>query len=124
MSDTPRTKLSDIAFERYEALYEQELYREKDKPMWASEHEKAARRRVYEAVIAECSRPARDEPCIKPDCLDDKGRCDISHCPENPGVVEICDMLERGVNQYCSLAYSDCMFGCAHPDNCPAGDPK
>ena len=50
------SKLSDIAFERYEALYEQELYREKEKPMWASEHERAARRKVYEAVIAECSR--------------------------------------------------------------------
>jgi hypothetical protein len=49
------SKLSDIAFERYEALFEQELYREKETPMWASEHEKAARRKVYEAVIAECS---------------------------------------------------------------------
>lgn len=26
-----------------------------------------------------------EAPCIKPDCLDDTGRCDISHCQQNPG---------------------------------------
>ena len=60
-------KLSDIAFERYEALYEAELYREKERPMWGSEHEQAARRKVYEAIIAECSAP---EVCTTPEQLE------------------------------------------------------
>lgn len=55
-------KLSDIAFKRYEALYEQELYMEKHEAMLPSEHEKAARREVYEAVIAECSPPSVNHP--------------------------------------------------------------
>jgi hypothetical protein len=25
-----------------------------------------------------------ESPCIKPDCLDQNGICDIWHCPENP----------------------------------------
>lgn len=54
------SKLSDIAFERYEALFEKELYRQKDIPMYASEHEKMARKKVYEAVIAECSKGASE----------------------------------------------------------------
>ena len=47
--------VSDLAFERYEAVYEAELHREKDRPMWGSEHEQLARRKMIEAVIAECS---------------------------------------------------------------------
>jgi hypothetical protein len=50
--------LSDLNFENYEALYKQELYREKAEPIWASEHERGARRKVYEAIIAECSTPS------------------------------------------------------------------
>ena len=47
--------LSDISFERYEALYNDVLYMTKATEMFGHEHQKVARRKVYEAIIAECS---------------------------------------------------------------------
>lgn len=55
------SKLSDIAFERYEALYEDQLYKEKAYEMLGTEHQAYARRKVYEAIIAECSKPELPE---------------------------------------------------------------
>lgn len=51
-------ELSDIAFQRYEALYEKELYTTKAYAMFGHEHQQYARRKVYEAIIAECSTPS------------------------------------------------------------------
>lgn len=52
-----RRKVSDIAFERYEAEYERVLYMEKAYEMFGPEHEKMARRAMIDLAVAECSRP-------------------------------------------------------------------